>query len=141
MRIGIALEEALLNAMIHGNLEVSSDLRDEDDGEYVRLIKERAQQSPYGDRSVKIMASLDGNRAVFVIRDEGPGFDVSKVPDPRRPENMHRAHGRGLLLIRTFFDEVTHNPRGNEIRLVIRKDSTAVTPHSGHARHLTATSR
>jgi CheY-like chemotaxis protein len=139
MRIGIALEEALLNAMIHGNLEVSSELRGEDDEAYFRLVKDRAQQPPYCNRSVRIMASLDGNRAVFAIRDDGPGFDASCVPDPTLPENMHRAHGRGLLLIRTFFDDAMHNPRGNEIRLVLRKESV-MTPHSGYARHCTATS-
>jgi CheY-like chemotaxis protein/anti-sigma regulatory factor (Ser/Thr protein kinase) len=123
VRAGIALEEALLNAMIHGNLEVSSELRGVDDAAHVRLVKERSQTLPYCQRMVKVTASFDGNRAVFAIRDEGPGFDIAKVPDPTKPENMDRAHGRGLLLIRTFFDDVTHNPRGNEIRLVLRKDA------------------
>jgi CheY-like chemotaxis protein len=141
MRIGIALEEALLNAMIHGNLEVSSELREDDDDAYVQLTRQRAQEPPYRDRVVKIMASLDGNRAVFVIRDEGPGFDVAKVPDPTLPENMDRPHGRGLLLIRTFFDEATHNERGNEIRLVLRKEAAVATPHSGHVRTGVAMSR
>ncbi len=130
MRVGVALEEALLNAIVHGNLEVASDLRGIDDEAYERTIRERARQSPYQNRRVRVTVALDTNRAAIVIRDEGRGFDVTKLPDPTTPENMERAHGRGLLLIRNFFDEVTHNERGNEIRLVLRRDrvQAAVNP-------------
>ena len=59
----------------------------------------------------------------FVIRDEGPGFDQSRLADPTDPENWERVGGRGLLLIRTFMDEVWHNPAGNEITLVKHAES------------------
>ena len=65
---------------------------------------------------------LSPEEARFVIRDEGPGFDVSAAPDPRDPAVLEREEGRGLMLIRTFMDEVTHNDRGNEITMVKRKD-------------------
>ncbi|MDP1796301.1 MAG: ATP-binding protein [Planctomycetaceae bacterium] len=130
MRVGVALEEALVNALVHGNLEVTSDLRGIDDEAYERTIRERMTQSPYQNRSVRITASLDTHRAAIVIRDEGRGFDVANLPDPTAPENMERAHGRGLLLIRNFFDEVTHNERGNEIRLVLRRERTVTTANS-----------
>ena len=58
---------------------------------------------------------------MFVIRDEGPGFDVTTLPDPTDPENLLKPSGRGLLLIRTFMDEATHNATGNEITLVRRR--------------------
>jgi anti-sigma regulatory factor (Ser/Thr protein kinase) len=64
---------------------------------------------------------MDATAAVFVIRDEGPGFDVATVPDPTDPENFTKPSGRGLLLIRTFMDEVKHNAAGNEITLVRRR--------------------
>ena len=87
-RVGVALEEAFLNAIIHGNLEVSSKLRDADDGSYEKLIAVRMGQSPYRDRRVKVLAKFSQTEARFVIRDEGNGFDVSKLPDPTDPENM-----------------------------------------------------
>ncbi len=128
LRVGIALEEALSNAIIHGNLEVTSELRGVDDDAYAKLITERESQAPYNQRRVKVTASFDRSRALIIIRDQGRGFNKDKVPDPQLPENMCRAHGRGLLLIRTFFDEVTHNELGNEIRLVLRVNPVTV-PH------------
>lgn len=56
-----------------------------------------------------------------MIRDEGPGFDSTSLPDPTDPVNLEKVSGRGLLLIRTFMDEVRHNPKGNEIVLVKRR--------------------
>ena len=56
-------------------------------------------------------------RVRYKIRDEGPGFDITRLPDPTRPETMLRAEGRGLFLIHAFMDEVTHNESGNEIRM------------------------
>lgn len=117
-RVGVALEEALLNAVIHGNLEVSSRLRDADDGSFEKLIAVRIGQAPYRDRRIRVSASYSPAEARFVIRDEGKGFDVSKLPDPTEPENMARAHGRGVLLIRTFMDEVDYNRKGNQVTLI-----------------------
>ncbi len=120
-RVGVALEEAFLNAIIHGNLEVSSKLREADDGSYEKLIAMRVGQAPYRDRRVRVSARFTPDEARFVIRDQGRGFDVSKLPDPTDPENMARAHGRGVLLIRTFMDEIKYNAKGNQVTLVKRK--------------------
>lgn len=121
-RVGVALEEAFLNAIIHGNLEVSSKLRDADDGSYERLIAMRVQQAPYRDRRVNVIARFSSEEARFIIRDEGRGFDVKSLPDPTDPENMARAHGRGVLLIRTFMDSVVYNRKGNQVTMVKLKN-------------------
>jgi CheY-like chemotaxis protein len=123
IRLGIALEEALTNAMYHGNLEVDSEVRQRGYGAYVRQAQERCGQPPYRDRRVHVSVRLSLTEAVYVIRDEGPGFDPSGLPDPRDPANLDRASGRGLLLIRTFMDEVTYNPAGNQITLVKRRSA------------------
>ncbi|MBV9122499.1 MAG: response regulator [Planctomycetes bacterium] len=126
LRAGIALEEAMTNAMFHGNLEVASELRQQGDGRaYRQLADERRVRPPYRDRRIYVQACLSGSRAVFVIRDEGPGFDPAAVPDPLFPENMEKASGRGLLLIRTFMDEVSFNAAGNQITLVLRPDQSS----------------
>ena len=124
-RVGVALEEALLNAIVHGNLEVSSKLRDLDDGSFEKLVALRIGKSPYKDRRVEVLASFSPEMAEFSIRDEGPGFDVSKLPDPTDPENMARAHGRGVLLMRTFMDEVTYNETGNQVTMSKRRFAVA----------------
>ena len=122
IRLGVALEEAVLNAMIHGNLQVDSDLRQEDEAVYLRCIEERKLEAPYRDRRVHVRAALGPDRAEFTITDQGPGFDTSALPDPTDPANLDRVGGRGLLLIRTFMDEVHHNAKGNEITMVKRRD-------------------
>jgi anti-sigma regulatory factor (Ser/Thr protein kinase) len=113
----MALREALVNAIEHGNLEVSSRLRELDDDSYVREVRRRRETEPYRSRRVTLCARETRDEVTYVIKDEGPGFDVGSLPDPTRPENLEKASGRGLLLIRAFMDEVSHSPSGNEITL------------------------
>jgi CheY-like chemotaxis protein len=119
-RIGMALREALANAIEHGNLEASSKLREDDETVYHRLLAERRQQPPYCDRRVFVAAEESRQGVTYTIRDEGPGFDPSTLPDPTDPANLERISGRGLLLIHAFMDEVRHNATGNEITMIKR---------------------
>jgi CheY-like chemotaxis protein len=121
IRVGVALEEALLNGLYHGNLELSSDLRQDGGDTFQRLARERRKQAPYVQRRLHVRVEITRQECSFRIRDEGPGFDTHSVPDPTDPENLLRCSGRGLLLIRTFMDEVTHNDAGNQIRMVKRR--------------------
>jgi CheY-like chemotaxis protein len=124
-RISTALTEALINAMDHGNLELDSRLIDGDDPDaYRRLRAQRMEEPPFANRRLLVHSRLNRLEAVFTIVDEGPGFDISKIPDPTDPDNLMRAHGRGLLLIRTFIPDVTFNERGNEVTLRIPKETT-----------------
>ena len=120
MRIGVALREALSNALYHGNLEISSDLREDDDREFYALATKRRHEAPYDSRRIDVRASINQREASFVIRDDGPGFDVASLDRPLSPEDLLRIGGRGMLLIKTFMDETLHNGRGNEITLVKR---------------------
>jgi CheY-like chemotaxis protein/anti-sigma regulatory factor (Ser/Thr protein kinase) len=117
LRIGIAFEEAMLNSLYHGNLEVSSELRDNDHAGYERLAKERASSSPFRERTLLIDIVLTSESAQFKIRDEGPGFDPQTLPDPTDPEYLERPSGRGVLLMKSFMDKVTYNDSGNEVTM------------------------
>ena len=66
---------------------------------------------------------MSREEATFVIRDEGDGFDASKVPDPGDPDVMEREGGRGLLLVQTFMDDVTFNQAGNQVTMVKRRET------------------
>lgn len=124
IRIGVALEEALLNAFYHGNLEVSSKLREDDYDEYYSLAKLRCSQAPYANRKITVQCKFDPEAVAVTITDEGPGFDPSVLPDPRDPENLERPSGRGLLLMKTFLDDVVYNAKGNQVRMVKRRVPT-----------------
>lgn len=120
IRISTALQEALINAIEHGNLEMSSDMRELKDFSYSQIVKDRAKSEPYCQRRVFITVRISREQAEWIIRDEGPGYDPSCLPDPRDPANLQKVSGRGLLLIRTFMDEVYFSERANEIRMVKR---------------------
>lgn len=121
IRVGVALQEALINACFHGNLEVSSTLREQDHRAYYDLASARSRETPYAQRKIYVSVQYSPESAVYVIRDEGPGFDPTQLPDPRDPQNLEKPSGRGLLLMHTFMDEVRYNGSGNEVTMVKRR--------------------
>jgi serine/threonine-protein kinase RsbW len=94
--IRLAVEEALVNAIKHGN----------------RLDRAKKVRVAYHVRS---------EHFEIVVADEGPGFDPDEVPDPTAPENLERCCGRGLMLMRHYMCEVVHNRRGNSVRMRKRR--------------------
>ena len=120
IRVGIALQEALTNALFHGNLEVSSNLRQEDERLFFDEADNRRRQEPYISRRIRVIVRVDHHAATFIIDDEGPGFDTSLFDRPINHEDLVMIGGRGLLLIRTFMDEVAFNATGNSITMVKR---------------------
>jgi len=93
----IALDEAFVNAVKHGN---KNDLK----------------------KLVKITAELSPKEASFTVEDQGEGFNVHEIPDPCDPENLFRSSGRGVLLIYNIMDEVEYNAQGNRVKMVKRPD-------------------
>jgi anti-sigma regulatory factor (Ser/Thr protein kinase) len=127
-RVAVALTEALVNGIQHGNLELDSRLRREDEATYDRMAEYRRRRPPYRDRRLHVRARLSRRQAVYVIRDEGPGFDPATLPDPTDPSHLERTTGRGLLLIRAYMDGVAFNWDGNQITLTKRR----TTPPDAH---------
>jgi serine/threonine-protein kinase RsbW len=91
--IEMAAFEALANAVIHGNRE-----------DVNKQVHIHYQCRP-------------GEEVVIVVRDEGTGFSPEKVPDPTTPENLEAEHGRGILMMRAFMDEVRYEAGGTELHL------------------------
>ncbi len=91
--VHLALEEALINAVEHGN-----------------------KMDP--DKEVKIDYSVDMDKIEISVTDNGNGFNPNTVPDPRYGENLYKSGGRGLFLIRSYMDVVEFNERGNRMHLV-----------------------
>jgi serine/threonine-protein kinase RsbW len=89
--IETALREALANAILHGNRL--------DPGKKVRIC----------------CACQKDRGVVIVVKDEGEGFDLSKIPSPITGENIHSEHGRGIYLINMLMDETHFARNGREI--------------------------
>jgi CheY-like chemotaxis protein len=121
VRVCIALEEALRNAMFHGNLEISSEVREGEPALYAELLARRLSSDPWQQRRLWIHIRMSRQEGTFIIRDEGLGFDPLSLPDPTDPANLEKVSGRGLLLMRTFMDEVRFNATGNEVTMVKRR--------------------
>jgi CheY-like chemotaxis protein/anti-sigma regulatory factor (Ser/Thr protein kinase) len=120
LRVGIALEEALANAFYHGNLELAAQGAGRDRERYAELARQRLAHAPYRDRRIHVRARITRDEAVFVIRDEGPGFDAARVLLAAPRTEPDQAFGRGIMLMRSIMDEVSYNDAGNEVTLIKR---------------------
>jgi anti-sigma regulatory factor (Ser/Thr protein kinase) len=119
------VREMVINAMEHGNLEISGDekVKALEDENYYALLQTRAEMDEYRDRRITVRSSIDSTKAQFVIRDEGKGFDhaaVLKAAGPRT-ENPAGAENRnrdwGIALSTAAFDLIRYNETGNEVTL------------------------
>lgn len=124
-RIMMGLHEAVSNAIVHGNLEISSELKEQGDSAFAQELARRCADERYADRSVLVQIDYDGNECRWTITDEGNGFDVEQVlqRDPTSGEEILLSSGRGLLLMRAFFDEVRYELGGRRLILSLRKES------------------
>ena len=111
----IALDEAFVNAVKHGN-----------------------KSDP--NKLIRITAELSAREASFTVEDEGEGFKVHEIPDPCDPANLFKSSGRGVLLIYNIMDEVEYNAQGNRVKMVKRPDAAVdtqlvepSTPNDKHA--------
>jgi len=94
--IHLALEEALLNAIQHGNKQDA-------------------------DKQIKVEYFITPAKFEISITDKGTGFDPDAVADPRAEENLRKCCGRGLLLMRSYMDTVEYNEAGNCVHMVKHK--------------------
>ncbi len=134
LQIGVALEHAILNAMYHGNLELSSEeLRTEPkpigtppvDAETPSLLQRRLVSDPYQKRMVHVRALIGREEARLTVRDEGRGFDVQSCLNVSLSDD--ETAGRGLVLMWALMDKVIYNKTGNEVTLVKRRHASATT--------------
>lgn len=101
-KIGMAVRESMVNAVHHGN-----------------------RYDP--NKTARLRMEIEGRKLIVTVTDQGPGFDVTVVPDPVSQENLLKQSGRGIFLIRAFMDEVhvrRLSPTGTEMRMIKYPSST-----------------
>jgi anti-sigma regulatory factor (Ser/Thr protein kinase) len=107
MRIG--LREMIINAIEHGNLEISYDEKTKalQNNTYFELLSERRKDPKYYGRKVTIDSIISSTKAIFRITDDGNGFDVGEyVRNNNCAIETPDAHGRGILMARQIFHQV-----------------------------------
>jgi CheY-like chemotaxis protein len=131
LQIAVALEQALLNALYRGNLELTEDELEAAReaqlmGGDANQVERRSAEPLYKDRRIYVEIDVAPEKVQFTVRDDGPGFDVDRFADPS-PDTIGKAvPGRGILLMKTFMDEVNYNDKGNEVTLIKRSSNGAV---------------
>lgn len=93
--IKLAFEEALTNAIKHGNANDAN-------------------------KRIIIRHLVDDEKVILMVGDEGPGFAPSAVPDPTADENLERPNGRGIMLMQAYMTLVCFSPTGNEVWMLKR---------------------
>lgn len=118
-KVRVGLSEMLTNAIEHGNLAITGEekLHATENGTYYDLINTRIEDPAYSSRLVTFTYKIDPEGIIMEIEDEGKGFDVESLPDPTDPEGLLKLHGRGILITRMYFDEVSYNEKGNKVNL------------------------
>jgi serine/threonine-protein kinase RsbW len=91
--VHLAMEEAFINAVKHGNKMEPS-------------------------KAIKIDYAVESDKIEICMTDEGEGFDPEVIPDPRYGDNLYKPAGRGMLLMRSFMDVVEYNKQGNSVRMI-----------------------
>lgn len=119
-KIRIGLSEIITNAIEHGNLNITNEEKHKttEDGTFNELIEIRKKDPRYKDKKVYVDIDSDEKHIKIVVRDEGNGFDISKLPSPTDLDQLLKLHGRGILIARAYFNEVTYNDKGNEVTLI-----------------------
>ncbi|HBS04366.1 MAG TPA: histidine kinase, partial [Leptospiraceae bacterium] len=122
MTVRTSLREIIINAIEHGNLEITFDEKTKalEEGSYLALIEERRENPKFKNRKIYLEYSIDEDRVAFRVTDEGQGFDHRKMlkTDEKKLNEDFMAHGRGIMMTVSAFDIVRYNEKGNRVALV-----------------------
>jgi anti-sigma regulatory factor (Ser/Thr protein kinase) len=122
-KLGLALHEALTNSIIHGNLELSSDLKEQGDAFAQELLR-RTADPILSARAVTVELYDDGEVCHWTLTDQGRGFDFEarwrRLDEPTE-DDLLRPSGRGLMMMRAFVDAVRYDLEGRRVRLTLRR--------------------
>ncbi|MDC7232100.1 MAG: ATP-binding protein [Spirochaetales bacterium] len=122
LMVKMGLQELIINAIEHGNLNISFDEKSRamKEKRYLDFLRERQSDPSYRDRTVRIDYVLDPEKVSYTIRDDGEGFNyrdtMTKVEE--RVEQDFLPHGRGIRMAETVFDSTEYNEKGNQVRVI-----------------------
>lgn len=119
-KIRVGISEMLTNSIEHGNLGITADekFKATEEGTYYELLNTRLNDPEISKKKTHINIDYRDRKLTVKIKDEGKGFDTSKLPDPTDSEHLLKLHGRGIFITRMYFTEIKYNSIGNEVTLI-----------------------
>lgn len=123
-KIRVGISEMITNAIEHGNLGITADEKMEstENGTYYELLGKRMEDKKISKRKTFVNIDYKDNCLKVKIKDQGKGFDTSKLPDPTDTERLLRLHGRGIFITKIYFSDIIFNAKGNEVTLIKQLD-------------------
>lgn len=117
--VRLGLSELLINAVEHGNMEISFEDKEQaiQDDTLQDLYNSRMKNEIFSKRVVDVKYSMDGKSCEWTITDQGCGFDFLKIPDPVTEDGLLRMHGRGIFICRFQFDKMEYIETGNIVKV------------------------
>ncbi|WCL47623.1 ATP-binding protein [Leptospira sp. GIMC2001] len=131
--IRTGLKEMLINAIEHGNLNITFEEKSQhlSKGDYLQLINSRQKDMIYGSRKVRVEYELTDHYVSYLISDEGNGFDYKELMmKASANQSLGREHGRGIMLAENIFDSVEYQGKGNSVYLKVNFSETKGKKHS-----------
>lgn len=115
--LATSFSEALINSIVHGNLEIKEKSETEDWLEAATRVQRERPTS----KKVFVSFNITPEQISITVRDEGNGFKFNDIMNPTSSEGVQKSSGRGFLFMRHFFDSVVHNEKGNEVTMTKTK--------------------
>jgi CRP-like cAMP-binding protein len=125
MHLQLALGELIVNAVEHGNCEISYEDKTEgmDMGlSVVDLVMEKCKDPSIRGKKVEFQWEIQNDKSIFIVKDEGKGFNVQDHLEKVAKQDMMSLHGRGIKLAAMFSHDIKYNNRGNQVTLTVKHD-------------------
>ena len=129
MHLQLALSELIVNGIEHGHCGISFDEKTEflqSGKSVIDLVVEKCQDSVIAAKRVHFEWDSSTEGTIFSIRDEGEGFDVSKIKQKIEDDDPLSQHGRGIIMAEAFSESIEYNNIGNEVSITIKHDESIV---------------
>lgn len=129
MHLQLALSELIVNSIEHGHCGISFDEKTDflqSGKSVIDLVSEKCMDPAVSAKRVHFEWDSSPERTIFSIRDEGAGFDVSKIKQQIEANDPLSQHGRGIIMAEAFSQSVEYNDIGNEVKLIIKHDESVV---------------
>lgn len=115
-----ALYEVAINAIEHGNLGISYETKKEwiEKNIYHEKLAELLKTETAKNTFVEISLEIETDCITLTVKDEGDGFKPQKAIEKIKQEDIRRNSGRGMMMMKSYFDEIKYNETGNSITLI-----------------------